>query len=441
MRNYSIDERRAAVLAGLLLAAGSAAVRTAGAQATDPRWQPWLGCWVSADARATRGGAAAGDMVCVIPAQHAPGVEVAVIANGRVLQSEIVNPTGQRVPKTVESCPGWESASWSSDERRLALRSEYTCGKTTVKGSSLFAMTTEGEWIEVRGALVGTNETVRAVRYRPLGVTLVRRSDAEAGDSMPFATRPMAGLASRSARLDAGQRVTPQDVLEVSHLVDPPVVGAWLNEMGEGFTLDAKELVRLADGGMPPNLIDLMVALSYPKVFAVTRAAPERRVGTGGAGTVGGMSSLYPARRYGSAWNCGYGYVPMTYNYFDDACYSGYYGYNAYGYGPYGYGPYGYGSYGYGNGYYWGSNPFVIVQTTPGSAAARGQAVNGAGYTRRSGGGASPSSGSSGSYRAPSSSGSGSSSSSGSTSSGGTSGSTSSGSGDGGRTAKPRPPG
>lgn len=440
MRNFTTHHVSAAAI-GVLLTAGAASATPAGAQVPDARWQPWLGCWTQvSESRPAGAETGARGMVCVVPAQTGDGVEVAVMADGKLLRSDLIAATNGRVPKTIETCPGWETVVWSADGRRLLTRSEVRCAQTAVKSSSIFSISTEGEWIEVRGALVGVNSTVSVVRYRPAAFALKRVATDVGGEVQPFTLVSEVGVSSRYARLAAGDRVDADAVLDVTKHVDSPVAEAWLNELQQGFDLNARELVRIADAGMPPNVIDLMVALSNPKEFAVRRnAEPGQNVNLVRRGT-GGASAGY-GRRYGSVYDCGYGFMPTTYGYYGDPCYPGYYGYGAYGYGGYyGYGPgYPYGYSGYG-GYYYGSRPLIIVPQGTYTNPPRGQAVKGAGYTRRGGSGGTPATSvrppSSGTSRdaAPSSgSSTGSSSSSGSTGSSG---------GDGGRTAKPRvPPG
>jgi uncharacterized membrane protein YgcG len=438
MRNF-VSHHVSAAAVGALLIVGAVGATPASAQTPDARWQPWLGCWSQvSDSRPAGAETGAKGMVCAVPAQTGDGVEVAVMADGKLVRSELIAATNQRVPKTIESCPGWESVTWSADGRRLLVRSEVRCAQTAVKSSSIFGISSQGEWIEVRGALVGANSTVSVVRYSPAAFTLKRT----AGEAQPFTLVGEVGVASRYARLAAGDRVDADAVLDVTKHVDSPVAEAWLNELQQGFELDARELVRIADAGMPPSVIDLMVALSNPKQFAVQRnAASGQGVREVRRGTFDERSIYGRSRRYGSVYDCGYGYLPTTYGYYGDPCYPGYYGYGVYGYGSgyfgYGYGyPYGYGTYG---GYYYGSRPLVIVPAGRYTDQPRGQAVKGGGYTRRDGGGTSTTSSrpqSSGTSRdaAPSSgSSTGSSSSTGSTGSSG---------GDGGRTAKPRvPPG
>jgi hypothetical protein len=434
-----------AAASGVVLLASLVCTNAAGAQATDPRWQPWLGCWVPGESSKlglTADDNRAGGLVCVVPAANGAGVELATVANGVVVHRERVNPTGARTPKTVDNCPGGESATWSADNRRLLIRSELVCGNNvTVRGSGVFAMSPEGEWILVQGRRVGASATARVVRYQAAGLELASTAGAQVGDSTPahiVAVTP--GLSTLSLRSAAGDAVRPEDVLEVVRTVDGPVAEAWLNEIGQQFSLSAGELVRLADAGMPPAMIDLMVALSYPQRFAVKRTEPARS-DPGNRGTAydfgGGYGRL---SAYDRRWDCGYGGRMLSYGYYGDSCYLGSYGLSGYGYGygaGYGYG-YGYG--GYNNGYYYGTRPIVIIQREPDSPPARGRAVFGSGYTRGTG-----SSGTSASDRTsvtPSSGGSSagsSSSSAGSSSS--SSGSASSGSSGGGdRTAKPRVP-
>lgn len=442
MRNY-VSHHVSAAAIGALLIAGAASATPARAQTPDARWQPWLGCWSQvSETRPAGAEAVARGMVCVVPAQTGDGVEVAVMADGKLLRSELIAATNQRVPKTIESCPGWETVVWSADGRRLLVRSEVRCAQTAVKSSSIFSISSHGEWIEVRGALVATNSTVSVVRYRPAALTLKRVASNVGGVAQPFTLVNEVGVASRYARLAAGEPVDADAVLEVTKHVDSPVAEAWLNELQQGFDLDAKELVRIADAGMPANVIDLMVALSNPKAFAVARSgAPSEGVNAIRRGTFGGGSVGYGgSRRYGSVYDCGFGYLPTTYGYYGDPCYPGYFGYG-YGSGYFGYGygyPYGYTGYG---GYYYGPRPLVIVPAGTYSTQQRGQAVKGAGYTRRDGGSSTTSRPQSSGTSRAASAGSGSSS-SGSTGSSSSTGSTGSSGGDGGRTAKPRvPPG
>ncbi|MDQ6612496.1 MAG: hypothetical protein M3Y64_08680, partial [Gemmatimonadota bacterium] len=427
---FSVRPRVAVALAATAMLA---VAPMASAQSADVRWQPWLGCWTPATASSVDVGNISTPLVCVTPVTSSPNVAVATIANGQVVHVEQINTSGTHVAKTVDGCPGWESATWSKDGHRLLMRSEFACGnKTTVKGSAIFAISAQGEWLQIQGNTVGTNASSRAVLYRPAGVRLADNSTID--DSSAVRTVPTVsdGFAVRSMRMAAAAPVTNADaLLDVASHVDPQVAQTWLTETGQRLKLSAKQLVGLADGGMPGSTIDLLVAMAYPERFSLQardRIADDRSGRTMASRT-----------RYRDDWDCGYGDRMLMYGYYGGSCYPGYYGSSIYGSNIYGYSDrYGYANSGYGyNNYYWGQSPIIILPRSPDGSPAgaeRGRAVKGQGYTRASGSG-STSSGGSSEPRASSGSSSGSSTgSSGTTSSPPASSSGSSSSGDAGRT-------
>jgi hypothetical protein len=160
-------------------------------------------------------------------------------------------------------------------------------------------------------------------------------------------------------------------VIEAVAAVGGGATEAWIAETGDGFDLDANQLVALSDQGVPVPVIDLMIAVSYPDRFALavdderspglvsvgsTSARPV--LGSRGVGCYSNFGPSYGSRYYGSSY-----YDPF---------YSGCgYRYSSYSYGPYGYGGGWYGSYA----------PVVYVG---GSTAQRnpGRVVKDQGYTR-----------------------------------------------------------
>ncbi|MEP7346587.1 MAG: hypothetical protein ABI877_15050, partial [Gemmatimonadaceae bacterium] len=149
-----------------------------------------------------------------------------------------------------------------------------------------------------------------------------------------------------SARIAASGRLDLSDVIEASGYLEVGVLQTLLAERGEGFGLDARQLLSLARAGVAPSVIDVMVALSYPDVFALDRT----RLGDPPP-DVRGERVVYGGDMYDPY---GYGY--------------------GYGYDPYGYG------YGRGNGWYSGRRPVVVVQRTEGDDEEHGRVVNGRGY-------------------------------------------------------------
>jgi hypothetical protein len=375
----------------------------------DPRWRAWLGCWqpAGADWNRTRDSDPSSYYACVIPTANPAAVEIVTVDNGAVAGRETIQVTGDREKSSRGGCTGWESAEWSPEQTRVYLTSEQTCGNGLVrKSSGLLSITASGDWLDVRGLSSGGNSGVRVLRYRAVDFEAIGdHIPAEISNALEERTQAIA-----TARMAAGRRLHVEDVIEVSKRLEAPVVQAWLIDTRQGFGIEGKDLARLADAGVPGSVTDIIVALSYPRVFAIdpdARASEVRRPEQQPTAPVS-----YPDPGIISVWDP-FGYSPFGYP------------------GYYPYGPFGYGGYGW----YSGSRPIVLVADAPTSTTEQnGQAVKGRGY--RKNGGDNSGSGSSGNSNHPSSSSGNSGSSGGSTSSAPAS-SGSSGSGSG-RTAHPR---
>ena len=438
MRNRAYLFGRAAAGSLALLGALTvmmAAPSPAAAQSVrvDGRWDAWLGCWEPAGAPSSAKPA----LLCVVPAQGTSAVDLLTVTDGKVTAREHIAADGERVADTHDACTGWRSAQWSNDGSRVYLHSQYTCDSNVKRAStSLMAMSANGDWMDVQGVQVGKNSGVRLMMYREAtdpGTLPAEVSDAIGNRAMAVA----------SARVAAAAPLHMEDIAEASQKLDAPVVEAWLANRGDRMTVDANQLVALANDGVPGSVIDVVVALSYPDKFAVNPAMagatgqyadavqPGRLNGVAGsdANTQSAMRMCpYSAYGWDYAGQCSY-YSPYAYgmyspygNYYDP--YGVYSPYGGYGYGAYGggYGGYGYGGYGYG-GWYSGSRPVIVVVRNPASNsnASHGRLVKGQGYV----GGGSPS-GSAGASSSRGSAGS---------SGGGSSAGSSSGSSSGGRTA------
>ena len=421
-----------AVLATATVARSAVAQTSAG---LDPRWQPWVGCWEASNPAGLRVvGSPTAPMVCAIPSASTAGLDVVTIADGRVLDRVALDASGERQSQTKDGCTGWERGEWAKTGSRVYVRSEYSCaGGAARTTNGVVSISPRGEWLDVQTITTGSTGAVRAVRMRAASDLSAIPADI----AVALQGRPgMMGVArsAASASLSIG------DLVDVAQHVDSAVMQAWLVERDQGFVLDAKRLEHLADSGVPSNVIDVMIALSYPKLFGVNPATREAEQRSDDKGGVAGRPVMvvaydpmgFPVFGYGSLYNdCSMPYTGSFYYTMRSSYYSGCpYGYSAFGYGGYGYG---YGGYGYGFGYGWYNphEPVVIVRgggdgVAPGE---RPRVVNGRGYS----GGGSTSSGSSSS--GSSSSGSGSSSGSSTSGSSGSSGTTAA-----PRTAQPRKP-
>jgi hypothetical protein len=389
----------AGLTAGLLLLGNTAAAQDV---KLDSRWQAWVGCWEAVDPNAAADGSVAVSInapakprICVIPAAGKSAVDVATVVGDSIAMRQHIDATGEQSESVRDGCKGWDRATWSANGQRIFTRSAYTCpGGLTRTSNGVMAMTSDGEWLDVLGVVAGTTVGVRAARYREVNpATLPAAIATSLKDRTQWA---------RDARIAASAQVTSADVIEASRYIDPGVVQTWLAERGEGFAVDAKQLVELDEAGVPPLVIDVMVALSYPEVFSLDRTR------------IGGAPADSLREDVGRTV-----YV---------------YGWDPY-YSPWGYRRGGYGYGGYYGGWYDGPRPVVVVKQP--ADKAHGHVDKEKGYTP--GDGATPRRGSTSGTKDEARGSKGES--GGSSSKGSSGGSSSKGTSSGsGRTAKPRPP-
>jgi hypothetical protein len=310
----------------------------------------------------------------VFPVAGTPSaVEVATVVDREIIARTRIDASGERRAVEEDGCTGWERAQWSADGRRLYHRSEATCpGGIKRASNGVLALTARGEWLDVQGITVAGNQGVRVARYR----------EARNANALPTEkaaqVREGGTLAVSTARLAAATPVTTSEVIEASRALDAPVVEAWLMELGQGFGMDARQLLALDEARVPANVIDLMVALSYPEVFAIESGprAGDLQAPAGVERRGLAMPASTPAPPELSGWDR-FGYGPF----------GSLYGLR-YGYSPYGYSRYGLGyGYDYGYGWYSGYRPVVVVvrpspDEQPPAPVQRPRVVNGRGYTQ-----------------------------------------------------------
>jgi len=362
---------------------------------TDGRWQAWLGCWTPAGTLIRTIGKSATSVVCVVPTSTASAVDVVTVSAGKIVDRTHVDTDGQPHALAKQGCTGWQSAKWSPSAHRVYLKSEVNCsGAPATHVSAVYAMAGSGEWIDVQGMRVDKNSGVHAVRYR------------EAVDVGPLPeeiTQKLEGrtMARRAAMLAVTEPLSLSDVAEASRELDPSVVSTWLIEadkldMHRPTPLNAKQLVQLADAGVPAIVIDVMLGLSYPHVLAVNPvgygvARQSTDSAYMGYGSLGSRSSLDPLIGfdrfsmpiYASESGMMFGCSPFMYSPYDAGwnLYSSQFGCGGYGNGYFGgYPGYGYGYGGYPYGGYFDGGPVVVPQGT--GTPAHGRVVNGKGYTQ-----------------------------------------------------------
>jgi hypothetical protein len=405
-----------------VIASSPAVAQTLTTPSSSARWTPWLGCWQIAEesvedsARllaelattpSTRGGTARGARVCLTPSADG-GVTITTRVNDQPVLTETLVADGSQRPITEPGCGGWQRAEWSTLGARVFARAEIKCADQAPRTVSQMAALVAGPiWLDIQLIESEGRSSMR-----------VRHYQRAAGDQQ---TKPSVAMPLDVAATPLSKTLTLAEIAEAGGKVPSEVLQAAVLELGTGgYDLKSKQLLELDAAGVPASVIDLMVALSYPKRFTVERAAPS---GGGGAG----FSDM-------EMWNS----VTAMWPYFATWPYVGMW----YMADPFFYQPYYYP--------YYGGGGFVVVDPGGGGGgtvepSGNGRVVDGRGYTRiRRNEPATPrvNSGDGGnSGTASSNSGGSNSNSGGSGNSGVSSGGYSSGSSGGDRVAVPRPPG
>ena len=378
------------------LGAASTMEQSIASRAIDPRWDAWVGCWqaermpVSLQSETT---SELGDLalppeapgatipgapiVCVIPTSDASTVQVTTVAGDKIVARDSIAVTGEKRARARQGCTGWESATWSSDGTRVYLRSEDACPRGLARTSTgVLAMSPANEWVDVQGVTVGGHTGVRTVRYRSVAIPAALSADLAATLSAQLRDRNAAIGAARAA---AGVPLTNAAIVDASRHLDPSVAEAWVLASGQHVNVDARELVALADAGVPGNVTDALVALSNPQKFALGDATArgdaialqDHRAPAGAyAGIVSGREL--------PVFIDPYAFSPYG---FDAYGYSPYYGYRPY----YGYGALPYSGYPYGLGYVnpyggWIAPPVIVLKGSQSGTSVAGRAVKGRGY-------------------------------------------------------------
>jgi hypothetical protein len=275
--------------------------------AQDARWAPWIGCWELVDESARETALerlrsdrrppdavtpAAAPRVCVERDGDA-AVTLTTTVPGQEPSTQTIRPDGVPHPLVEDGCRGTETAEWSRNGQRLFARAEVTCADGAPRMiSGLAFLTPDDVWLDIRSFRIDSQPVTRVSRYR-------RAS----------------GAAPRRIPLAGGSPFTLAEIKEASGKVSDAVLEVALAEAQPFVPIDKHTLVDLADAGVAPSVIDVLVALAYPERFVIDRTP----------GTVAASAIQGPGHPFG------------LYDYY----YSGYY-YPAYYYSPFGYSYIGY---------------------------------------------------------------------------------------------------
>ena len=360
------------ILFALTLTAGNALAQQPAPRAATPvaqvdsRFAAWIGCWRLEDDLAGTGA-----RMCITPEKNGIRLQTVVGTNKGI--DEVIIPDGAEHPINDAECKGHERAEFSDDQLRVFRTTKVTCGNEAPRTVNSVAFLAGPSFINVQQVSgANTNTAVRVERYR-------RAANQQLADGSK-APQPTAAAISAAASIDG--RWSIEDVIEASKKLPAEAVQASLAELKFGFDLNRKNLIALDGAGVHDEVIDLMVALTYPKRFVVQRRGGGS-LPTGIMTGTGWFDPLMAPILMGNLADCyspyGYGYRSyysmcrgMMYSPFE-------YGWNYYG----GYHPL-YSSGYYGSGYYGSWIDVTGVPTGTGVIAAQsdGRVIAGRGFTQ-----------------------------------------------------------
>lgn len=253
-------------LAALVILLAPLAASGAGQEAaSDPRWSPWLGCWKSAD-----DAAGTGARVCVAPARG--GVTMTTVLGGQRVSGDVRIADGRPHPVEANGCTGTETARWAGEGRRVYRTATVACDGAEPRTLQTVAFLVSGPmWVDVETVERNGAPHVRVSRLVPAPAVVL-------ADGTAFPAPTPAITADRLTRW------TVEDVIDLSTALPPDGVQAAIAEAPAPFALSARSLAALADAGVGDRVIDLMVGVTYPARFTITRVAAGPVGGGGGFG-------------------------------------------------------------------------------------------------------------------------------------------------------------
>ena len=225
----------------------------------DTRWQRWIGSWrlVSDTVNQGAGSEKSGLLIEIRPGSGKDSIIMKSCQDEKVLLEEEIMADGSRHPLADGKCPGWYRYSWSDNGKRLLFESQSGCsGESARIISGLSLMTGGREWMDIQLLKLDDRRSISIRKYE-----LVAAGSRSADED------PAANIGTSRFQEDQGFSI--DEIIELNREVDPEVLGAALVELNQPFAINSRTLRRMADSGIPPKLVDLMVALSYPDKFNV----------------------------------------------------------------------------------------------------------------------------------------------------------------------------
>lgn len=229
----------------------------------DARWLPWIGSWRLVSNTINTVGTVLKEeyLLAIRPDDKGKFVTMESSRDKAVMFEEEIKADGVRHPLNKDGCTGWYSYSWSETGKRLLFKGESSCaGNLSQKISGILIIDTIGDCVDIKLLNSGGEKAITIRRYRNVENDFVS----------PVPIIPNKAFV---ARISAGVSFSINEIIELSGKVEPEVLEAAMVEMHSPFPINSKQLVRLSNAKVPSQIVDLVVALSFPEKFTVERTA------------------------------------------------------------------------------------------------------------------------------------------------------------------------
>lgn len=226
----------------------------------DARWLPWVGSWslVSNKINTKESTSTEKYFLTISPGSSENSITMKGQQGDKVLVEEEMIADGLRHPLKDEKCSGYYIYSWSENGKRLLLESESNCpGDPTRRVSGMSIIDANRDWVDIQLLQNGKNKAISIRKYRNIDNNELMSSGRFNPDQINM------------ARISAANNFSINEMIELSNKVESEVLEAALLEMRKPFPINSKQLTNLADSGVNPRVVDLMVALSFPDKFSV----------------------------------------------------------------------------------------------------------------------------------------------------------------------------
>ena len=259
-----------AILAGLAPPAPAAEeVIGRSAQNIDTRWLPWMGSWrlIPNAISESDKGAKENYLMDIRQGDDGQSITMKSYREEKLLLETRIAADGSRQPLKDSRCTGWYSYSWSDTGKRLLFESESSCPAEAPRLISGISVVTDNrDWLDIQLLRSGEDRAVSVHRYSAVSESI--NTAAGSGPGLNAAPRYLAATG-----------LSIEEVIELSNKIPSDLLEATIAELHKPFKLNSSTLKRLSDAGVRPQVVDLMVALSFPDKFKVKweRITPVRQ--------------------------------------------------------------------------------------------------------------------------------------------------------------------